>query len=128
MTDTLHGIRTTVLNVKWSTSRAQDSYGYPMIKLDDASRRHAPIRAVGGGYDMVGTVLGDWLQTMRQDKLSVLDVPEFYGFSRRDQYVRVNGACGLRSVIDGARAVGINIVPVYNRRGRITQFIVTEEA
>jgi hypothetical protein len=53
------------------TSRGRDTYGYTIVRLDDTStgKRY---RTNGGGYDMVGTVFGEWLQDRFQDRLMAI--------------------------------------------------------
>ena len=47
------------LKFKWTTSKAQDSYGYNVCTL--LVNREKKARCNGGGYDMQGTCLGDWI-------------------------------------------------------------------
>lgn len=46
------------LIITHTKSRARDTYGYNVITLWDGKDH---FKACGGGYDMIGTVLGDWL-------------------------------------------------------------------
>jgi hypothetical protein len=65
------------LEVKFGTSRARDSAGWNMVTLYEDGRKIA--RCNGGGYDMRGTVLGDWLTYAYADRLRALkpeDMPE----------------------------------------------------
>ena len=39
------------------------------------------IKASGGGYDMKGTVFGQWMQLHFMDELERLDSKEFYGLT-----------------------------------------------
>lgn len=55
------------LEFKWSTSRARDSYGYNVCRLMVNGEKVA--RTCGGGYDMQGTVLGDWVAKAFEDRL-----------------------------------------------------------
>lgn len=48
-------------------SRGQDTYGYPIIRLRDGHNGET-FKCMGGGYDMHGTNLGNWLQTLIRDK------------------------------------------------------------
>lgn len=43
------------LDLTWSTSKARDTYGYNITRLDDSisGKRY---KTCGGGYDMIGTV------------------------------------------------------------------------
>ena len=58
--------------ISWSTSRGVDTYGYNICRLDGPlaafpwQRRY---RTCGGGYSMVGTVLGEWLADRFQNRL-----------------------------------------------------------
>jgi hypothetical protein len=54
-------MNSTHLNISWSVSRGQDTYGYNICRLDD-TRTGKRYHLNGGGYDMIGTVLGDWLE------------------------------------------------------------------
>jgi hypothetical protein len=56
------------LTLSWSTSRGVNTYGWNICRLDDKAtgKRY---RTCGGGYDMVGTVLGQWLTDAHQDRL-----------------------------------------------------------
>lgn len=58
----------TFLSVKYGTSRGRDTYGYSIVTLvdTDTGKRY---RTCGGGYDMHGTVLADWLSDVLQDEL-----------------------------------------------------------
>lgn len=58
------------LTLTWSTSKAADTYGYNRLTL----RASGGYRTVtcGGGYDMKGTVVGDWLQDTYQDRLRAI--------------------------------------------------------
>jgi hypothetical protein len=55
------------LEVKWGTSRGRDSYGYALCTLYADGRKAA--RCNGGGYDMKGTVMGNWLAAAFADRL-----------------------------------------------------------
>lgn len=123
MTDTVHSLR-----VNWSVSRGRDTEGYNIVTLtdEDTGRRQ---RTLGGGYDMVGTVFGDWLASAYPNRLAALtdgQLSGLYGFKRKaDGRVQANGACGLESMISGAEAIGLTVRKTLNRRGSVTGFIVT---
>lgn len=59
----------TYLEIKWTVSRGYETYGYNICTLIDTStgKRY---RCMGGGYDMRGTVFGDWLADVHQDELT----------------------------------------------------------
>ena len=59
------------VTIRWGTSRGQDSYGYTTCSL----RNHRGERVAacnGGGYDMRGTVLGNWLAATFAKELCAL--------------------------------------------------------
>jgi len=58
----------TRLEISTGTSRGRDTYGYTIVRLRDTDTGHI-YRTCGGGYCMTGTVLGDWLSNVYQDKL-----------------------------------------------------------
>jgi len=113
---------TEYLELKWTTSRARDTYGYNVVTLrtEDGQK----FRASGGGYDMTGTVFGDWLAHNYADKLRTLDPSKFYGLTVRDGVARVDGACGLSSMRAIAEAIGVTVKATLDRRGNYTGFMV----
>lgn len=56
------------LTVKWSISKAQDTYGYNICSVinDDNGER---FKCLGGGYDMLGTSLANFIQKEYQAEL-----------------------------------------------------------
>lgn len=121
------------LALSWSTSRGQDTYGYNICRLDDtnAGKRY---KTIGGGYDMVGTVVANWLQDVFQDELQALALtieskpyattgwlqfPGFYGmFKKANGSVILDGACGLDAIRNIANAIGVQWRQIMNKRGR----------
>ena len=68
---------THTLAIKWGTSRGRDTYGYTTCTLSEDGKRLAAFN--GGGYDMRGTVFGDWLARAYRNLLFNLkpeDMPE----------------------------------------------------
>ncbi|HKN42978.1 MAG TPA: hypothetical protein VJW23_03575 [Propionibacteriaceae bacterium] len=133
----------TYLSLKWTTSRAHDTYGYNVITLTD-ERTGKKYRAMGGGYDMVGTVFADWLSDTHRDELrdwagplgwenpeaTVKQVKGFYGAIQMPTgRVRLDGACGLDSIMRVARALGLEIErtfkPTGPSRGETTGWFVS---
>lgn len=78
-------MKTTYLELSWSTSRGRDTYGYNITRLDDRNtgKRY---KCSGGGYDTTGTVLGEWLQDVYQTELLALSG------AANSTYSRVKGA------------------------------------
>jgi hypothetical protein len=102
---------------KWTVSRGRDTYGYNICSL--WINDHKISSCNGGGYDMEGTALGNWMQKAFHDQLKrlkanygSLDTPTgFYGLSfynnkrkkrqktwSKDCSVSLNGACGFSSM------------------------------
>ena len=103
---------------KWTTSRSPDTYGYNIVSLWISDRKVSSCN--GGGYDMTGTALADWMQDTFQDKLRKLPAnygsgdrnKGFYGLSfwntktkkRQKRYSKnvkratLDGACGFSSM------------------------------
>ena len=135
------------LKLSWSVSRGRDTYGYNICRLD--SRSGHRYRCSGGGYDMVGKVFGDWLQSEHQLELRELvadlpkvpygsttwlqiaeDVnPSFYGLTIRpdDGLVILDGACGLSSMQRIARALGLSVQWDGNKKGDTVGYFISVE-
>ena len=118
-----------------SVSRGKDTYGYTICRLDDreAGKRY---RCKGGGYDMLGTVFGDWLQDVYQEELvahvaNLVQTDCGYavaGYKKVDGLcgltinpngtITLDGAGGLRSMIRIAEAIGLGVQGEYQETGR----------
>ena len=77
------------------------------------------IKASGGGYDMKGTVFGQWMQLHFMDELERLDSKEFYGLTHYNTKTRkrqrkaskntrtyVDGACGFECMVRILKKIG----------------------
>ena len=53
-------------------SRGQDTYGYPIIRLRDGHCGEV-FKCMGGGYDMHGTNLANWLKSVIDDQPAALE-------------------------------------------------------
>lgn len=139
-------MNTEYLSLAWSTSRGRDTYGYNIVSLSSGYRGKR-YRTCGGGYDMTGTVVADWLQDNYQDRLLAIGNQFAATYSKKDGYVSDNnnraklyggtfhtkekrvsldGACGLSSIECIAVAIGISLSATCNRKGRTTGFMVTD--
>lgn len=145
-------VQTDYLALSWSTSRGQDTYGYNIARLDVRSTDQR-FKCMGGGYDMVGTVVGEWIEATYQDRLKALrphrmwnkddhtdvrcDLPDLlYGLThyvtREGRYVKskLDGACGIESMQRIAEALGISMSRTYvakgRNRGQTTGWMVTD--
>ncbi len=121
----------TYLALKWSASRGRDTYGDNICTLTDQETGKR-FRCNGGGYDMVGTVLGEWLEDRYQGRLQALaaetgttpagvraQLDGFYGlYVTDDGRVYADGACGLDSMTRVARAIGLAFDRTYKPSGR----------
>lgn len=132
------------LSLSWSVSRGRETYGYNICRLDDheTGKRY---RCSGGGYDMVGTVIGQWLADHYQDRLVAIAERMSARYNKADRYqtdqgdlyggcwrtdvnrVTLDGACGRESMCKIAEAVGLQITSDYDRRkDRTVGFFVTD--
>ena len=58
---------------KWGVSRGRNTYGYTICSLWVDDKKVAMCN--GGGYDMKGTCLGDWVATKFKKELLTLTIP-----------------------------------------------------
>jgi hypothetical protein len=137
----------TQLNISWSVSRGQDTYGYNICRLDDV-RTGKRYRTCGGGYDMIGSVLGDWLEDRFQEELRALVAdlpkqkyggtsymqiseeinPKYYGLTiSPDGTVCLDGACGVSSMQRIGEALGLKFQWLGNRKGHTTGYFISKE-
>jgi hypothetical protein len=137
------------LSITWAVSRGRDTYGYNICRLDDRNNGKR-YRTNGGGYDMIGTVFGDWLADNYQDRLkhitphSIWDsenkkpvncesVPNrSYGCTHyidgKGYFLKavLDGACGINSMIKLAEDIGLEVQWESNRKGHTIGFYVSE--
>lgn len=66
------GLQQFYLEFKWTVSRGRDTYGYNICTLYVDGERVA--RCNGGGYDMEGTVFGNFLARNYADRLRALKI------------------------------------------------------
>jgi hypothetical protein len=129
------------LVISWSTSRGRDTYGYNICRLDDRNNGKR-FRTLGGGYDMIGTVFGDWLEENYQDELRKIparaysrfdgerfvgEKGDLYGMTLylKDGSIRLDGGCGIRAMLDIAKAIGLEVEQEVDRRkGHLVGFYV----
>lgn len=124
------------LSLSWGVSKGRDSFGYPICRLDDRNNGRR-FRTNGGGYDMIGTVFGKWLEANYQKELLNIQGNafmiwsakfglienkgdnRFYGMTHDQIQNRVylDGACGMESMIQIAEAIGLEIERDYIAKG-----------
>lgn len=129
------------LALSWSVSRGRDTYGYNICRLDDTSTGER-FKCMGGGYDMLGTVFGNWLEeTYQADLLAIKgraniqvspegvrksSAPEGWGdghlygmaYIEKDNRISLDGSCGLECMIRIAGAIGLEVERDYIAKGR----------
>ena len=130
--------------IKWTTSRAQDTYGYNICTLRANGGKWS---TCGGGYDMIGTVVADYFEDMYQTELGAwadsikpdmvdagytvpgyLKHPDFYGMViKPNGDVQLDGGCGINSIQRIIEACGYELQSVCNRKGRITNYLISKE-
>lgn len=139
------------LELTWSTSRGRDTYGYNICKLSTGYRGKT-YRTCGGGYDMTGTVLGDFIEAEYQDRLQEISgrAGAMYGknmpYTSVDRsgpdahialygmtvnldtgHVSIDGACGVSSVQRIGEAIGLQFRATLSaRKGHVTGYIVSD--
>lgn len=138
------------LVISWSTSKGRDTYGWNICRLDDrkTGKRY---KTTGGGYDMIGTVFGEWLADYYQADLLALvkdlmrnpeafedcgysvsgyiKFKDLYGmtYNTKNGRVDLDGACGINSMQAIARAIGLEVQWEGNRKGQTTGYYVARE-
>lgn len=136
------------LSVKWSVSKAQDTYGYNICTVvnDDNGER---FKCLGGGYDMLGTSLANFIEKEYQAELIAkhdqayakyvdskrlddgTNKQGFYGMTAHIKSgecykVSLDGACGINSIERIIKEVlGLTLERKYNydRKGRVKDTI-----
>ena len=115
---------------KWSVSRSRDTYGYNICSLWVRGSKMASCN--GGGYDMRGTCLANYILDNYRDRIIKLKAHYgsmdkgngFYGLSyykngkRRRAYseggsVGLDGACGFSSIERIAKRIGLKLNYVH---------------
>lgn len=118
------------LHFKWTTSRGRDTYGYNICTLLVDGEKVG--KTCGGGYDMQGTVLAQWLQNEYQQQLqehfkkemsevTYKDYAAYSGYKSINGFygaqisgpegkplrITLDGGCGFNSIEHIANAIGI---------------------
>lgn len=133
------------LKFKWTVSRGRETYGYNICSL--WIDRVKVSSCNGGGYDMQGTALANWMQEEFQGQLRKLpsnygsgdNNKGFYGLSfyntktkqRQHRYSKnvdgayLDGACGLSSITKILKAIGYELELIDDDWKRST-YLLTE--
>lgn len=121
--DRLEMGRSVVVEWRWTVSRGRDTYGYDICTC---TADGVPVgRCNGGGYDMHGASLAEFLNDAFPDEVKRLA----RGNARRNRplyAVRgrggINGACGLDCVVDCMKAMGLSVKRMVGTNG--TMFVI----
>ena len=90
-------------------------------------------RVNGGGYDMLGTVLGDWLASHYQKELHALYLETLQGREYKgilyghDDSVFVDGSYGLSRVYEMMEAIGLKVYEDFTDKGIQMWFVLDKE-
>lgn len=89
--------KTYLLQYKFSKSKGMYTKGWNICTLKVNLKKVSS--CMGGGYDMKGTNLGNWIEKEFQEELKTLDPRKYYGMSYdEDGTVILNGSCGVISM------------------------------
>jgi hypothetical protein len=127
------------ITIKRGISRGRDTYGYNIVTAVSNVKSY---RCMGGGYDMLGTVMGDWFAAEHQAELVTLadglkpkkygaaskSYPDYYGlYADSKGSLYIDGACGLECVNAIIRACGYKIETCFSKRGWTEAFLIYKE-
>jgi hypothetical protein len=133
------------VQVSWAVSRGRDTYGYNICRADSYVMGQR-FKCIGGGYDMIGTVIGQYIQERFEDQLKALvkaheseltpyvsdwfQLSSFYGltFKPSENRVSLDGGCGIESMLKIAAALGLEVERTHNRKGHTNGYIFCEVA
>ena len=143
------------LEIKWSISRGRDTYGYNICSLYVYGQKVTDCN--GGGYDMIGTVIGELVTALFGAELSELSMsadltnhhsdgreikfrnPKYGGRYESDCYglytsdydnnrkVGINGACGESAVESILNAIGYDLRYKDSKHRVITKLVTDKE-
>lgn len=124
------------VSITWSTSRGRETYGWNVCRVT-SHQTGKTYRAIGGGYDMLGTVLGEWYAAEYQSELqalvnaningfvkygisgSTLHNGAFYGlYIRADSTVYLDGSCGIECMLRIIEACGFEYQRQYSPKSK----------
>ena len=107
----------------YGTSRGRDTYGYNIVTLT-SSAQGKKFRCMGGGYDMHGQVLGEYVQycaTQEQLRAAVSADDSLPVTVLHTGCAVVVGASGEAGVLRLMRAIGweVKAIHSFDRQGRV---------
>ena len=90
------------------------------------------VRCKGGGYDMTGTCLGQFMEKNFPEQIKRLDSREFYGVhhwntkTKKRQYrssentrTTIDGGCGMNSMRNILEKIGFKLEYINETRGKV---------
>lgn len=143
------------LEIKWSISRGRDTYGYNICSLYVYGQKVTDCN--GGGYDMIGTVIGELVTALFKEELEELskgaDLSNHFSDGREIKFrnlkygsryeddcyglytsdyngnrkVCIDGACGEGSVGDILNAIGYDLRYKDSKHRILTKLITDKE-
>lgn len=132
-----------VLTFKWTVSRGRDTYGYNICSLYVDGDKVSSCN--GGGYDMKGTALAEWMESQFSEQLKGLtcnygsgdDTEGFYGlgfrgpapdYEQSNHYrdgfaISLHGGCGFSSMERILNAIGYKLKYITESRNETTYLL-----
>lgn len=107
----------------YGTSRAEATYGYGLVTLTGVVGNESKYRECGGGYDMIGSAMGQFIQDQFGEALMELtgQCENFYGFFFRNGKIKVDGGCGadcMEKILKNLLGYEISYEYKRDRKGR----------
>lgn len=99
---------------KYGTSRARDTFGWNIVTLYVDGVKIA--RECGGGYDMRGSALGEWIQDYFQSELSALNNVDFHFRRSGSGKNIIDGAVGFETMRRILEALGWTLTYVADTK------------
>lgn len=105
------------VTLHWGVSRARGYEGQTICSLKTPLGR---FRTIGVGYDLVGTVLGDYLEALltQKQKQALLDAGLCGVGKNPNGTIFIDGATGRENMITLARHAGVSVAPIYSHKKR----------
>ncbi len=115
-----------LLTFKWTISRGQYTYGYNICSLYVNGDKVSSCN--GGGYDMEGSCLGDWIQKTFPQSLKSLDITKYYGMREFEGKIIVDGGCGFSSMESILNGIGFKLTRIKQPKNSRNQslYLLTE--
>ena len=105
-----------LLEFKHTVSKGRDTYGYNICSLYVDGKKITSCN--GGGYDLRGATLGNWIEKEYKNRLLKLKATatNFYGLSFVRGNPSIQGECGFDSVEKIINAIGLQLkyIPYKN--------------